>query len=114
MEAAEARTEEWVERLREECALTNQSRVAKLVGYSPTTILRVLNGTYAGDLASVKKAVTGALMGATVTCPVLGKIPSNQCLENQKLPFAATNPDRVELYRACRAGCPHSRLGEWE
>jgi hypothetical protein len=109
-----AAREEWVERLRHECERSSQAQVARLVGYSSTTILRVLNGTYEGDLAAVRKAVEGALMGATVVCPVEREIPSNQCLENQKAPFAATNPTRVALYKACRSGCPHSRLGEWE
>ncbi len=59
----------------------------------------------------MQKAVEGALMGMTVTCPVLQEIPANRCLEIQNQPFAATNPVRVRLYHACRSGCPNSRLG---
>lgn len=49
-------------------------------------------------------------MHATVACPVAGELRMHHCLQNQRMPFAATNPQRVRLYRACRAGCPHSRL----
>jgi hypothetical protein len=101
----------WMERLRGECARTSQAHVARRIGYSATVLHHVLHGTYKGNLSQVQKAVEGALMGATVECPVLGDLPSNRCLTIQAQPFAATNPTRVALYRACRNGCRHSRLG---
>jgi hypothetical protein len=102
---------DWIDILRARCAETSQARVADKIGYSPAVISTVLKGTYAGDLTAVEKAVRGAFMGATVDCPVLGAIASNRCLEEQRKPFAATNPHRVTLYRACRSGCAHSALG---
>lgn len=101
---------EWVARLRAECKRTSQTVVARKVNYSPTVVNRILKGNYEGDMRAVQKAVEGALMGATVSCPVLRTIPANKCLEIQGQPFAATNPQRVQLYKACRAGCVNSRL----
>jgi hypothetical protein len=105
-------TEAWLERLRAECGRISQSKVSVVIGYSPAVVNQVLKGTYKGDLKAVQKAVEGALMGATVKCPVLGALASNRCLEIQGQPFAATSPTRVALYRACRAGCPNSRLSQ--
>ena len=102
----------WHERLREECARTSQARVAERIGYSPAVVNQVLNGGYKGDLRAVQKAVEGAFMGATVDCPVLGMIASDQCLREQKREYAATNPGRVRLWKACRGECPHSRVGK--
>jgi hypothetical protein len=71
----------------------------------------VLKGTYKGDVSSVQRAVEGALMGMTVECPVIGDLPRNRCLEYQRQPFAATNPMRVQLSRACPT-CPNRRGAE--
>jgi hypothetical protein len=48
---------------------------------------------------------------ATVACPVLDDLPRQRCLDHQRQreQFAATNPTRVLLYRACPT-CIH-RLG---
>lgn len=105
---------EWIRRLRAECAPpSSQAKVARRIGYSATVLHHVLHGTYKGNLAQVQKAVEGALMGATVKCPVLGAIPGNKCLEYQGRPFAATNPQRVALFNACHGGkCPNARATE--
>jgi hypothetical protein len=58
-------TEAWLERLRAECGRISQSKVSVVIGYSPAVVNQVLKGSY--------KAVEGALMGATVKCPVLGQ-----------------------------------------
>ncbi len=102
---------EWRERLAEECKRLSQAKVARRIGYSPAVINQVLRGSYKGDLRAVQKAVEGALMGATVQCPILGELPANRCLEIQAQPFAATSPTRVMLHHACRNGCPNSRIG---
>jgi hypothetical protein len=103
-------TETWTDRLRLECARTSQSKVAERIGYSPAVVNQVLGGSYKGDLRAVQKAVEGALMGATVECPVLGTIGGNRCLEEQRRPFAATNPNRVRLFKTCPT-CPNNRAG---
>lgn len=103
--------EEWIAALRAECKRTgSQARVGARLGYSGAVINQVLKGTYRGNLQRVQEAVEGALLGATVECPVLGELPRDACLRHQQRPFAATNPSRVQLYYACRSGCPHSRL----
>jgi hypothetical protein len=101
---------EWLEILRAECAQSSQIKIARRVGYSPAVVNQVLAGSYRGDLAAVQKAVEGALMGRTVECPILGALASHKCLEIQARPFGSSNPTRVALYKACRSGCPHSRL----
>jgi hypothetical protein len=81
----------------------------KRIGYSASAISTVINGRYAGDVARVEEKVRGALMGVVVTCPVLGEIGRDQCLDWQKKPFAATSSVRVAVWQACRGGCPHAR-----
>jgi len=104
-------SKKWIDALRAACArVGSQARVAAQIGYSPAVVNQVLKGVYKGDIARVQQAVEGALMGATVDCPVLGELPRNRCLENQDRPFAATNPIRVQLYRTCRESCPHSDI----
>ena len=104
---------DWLKALRNECKRTSQRRVAQLIGYSPTTVSQVLSGTYNGDLNSIEQAVKGALMGATVECPVIGEIPRNRCIDHQRRAgrFAATNPLRVQLHNQCPV-CPHASPGK--
>lgn len=97
---------EWIVALRDACTGMSQREVAALIGYSESVISQVLGGKYRGDMRRVQAAVEGGLMGATVDCPVVGLIPRQRCIEHQRRPFAATNPTRVQLYRACRT-CPN-------
>ncbi len=94
---------DWIEALRTEAKNTSQASAATRIGYSPAVVNQVLKGTYKGDLTSVEEAVRGAIMGATVECPVIGDIPRNRCIDHQRRSgrFAATNPTRVQLHRAC-------------
>ena len=101
----------WLDVLRAECVRTSQAAVAERIGMSATVICQVLGDKYPGRLSSVQKRVEGALMAQTVTCPVLGTLPRHECLNHQQRKFAATNFQRVNLWRACRAGCPHSEIG---
>lgn len=98
----------WLEVLRKACEGGQQKAVGRQIGYSPAVISAVLNGNYKGNASAVQKAVEGALMQATVNCPVIGEIPQQRCVEHQRAPFRATNPTAVQLYRACRGGCPHA------
>lgn len=94
---------DWIDALRAEAARTSQGAAAGRLGYSPAVVNQVLKGTYKGDLKSVEEAVRGAIMGAKVDCPVIGDIPRNRCIDHQRRSssFAATNPLRVQLHRAC-------------
>jgi hypothetical protein len=104
--------QEWIAELRiqstpsKEHPERSQGAVAKRVGYSTTVINQVLKGTYQGDLSRVQRAVEGALLGATVECPVLGELARQRCIEYQRRPFTPTNPMNVALWRACPK-CPN-------
>lgn len=94
----------WIDTLREACAVQGQKPVARIIGYSTTTISQVLSGTYKGETKRIQTAVEGALMGAVVECPVIGEIPRQRCIEHQRRKgrVVATNPMRVQLAQACR------------
>lgn len=101
---------DWIEAL---AALVDRDGLRKSalrVGYSVGALSSVINRRYAGDMARVEKTVRGALLGGSVTCPVLGLIDREQCLSWQQKPFAATSALRAAVYRACRSGCPHSEI----
>jgi DNA-binding transcriptional regulator YdaS (Cro superfamily) len=101
---------EVLEALRQACALSTQSAVAKRIGYSAQVVNQVLKGVYAGDVNRVERAIEGALLNASVECPVVGEIPQQRCVEHQRSPFRATNDAAVQLFHACRGGCPHSLI----
>jgi hypothetical protein len=96
--------------LAEEATATAGTRAAARIGYSPAVVTHVIRNHYTGDMERVAGKVRGALMGENVTCPVLGEIGRNRCLDEQRKPFTATSSIRSKLYRACRSGCPNSRL----
>ena len=79
-----------------------QAQVARELGYSSSTISQVMNGKYPGNLDNLLERVKEVYGAETVHCPILGEIPLAKCAEHRRRPFAATNPMRVQLYRACR------------
>lgn len=107
---------DWVRTLAAACDERGQATVARQLGVSAALVSQVRRGRYGrggrhGDLEGVESRVRGRFMGATTNCPVQGVISTSQCIANQGLPFVATSRARVELYAACRSGCPHSRIG---
>ena len=100
---------DWVLVMAEHCDQIGQPAVAQRIGMSTSVVSDTLRSKYKGRLDRVQERVKGALMGETVSCPVLGDdLPRDRCLHLQGRPFAATNPERVQLYRTCPA-CPHFR-----
>lgn len=99
----------WLAALREACTARGQADVARQLGYSAGAISAVLAGKYQASTARLQAAVEGALLLATVDCPVLGELPRQRCVEHQRRGFAATNPMRVALSRAC-PDCPHRSM----
>ena len=99
---------DWIVVLADEVDRASQTVVAKRLGYSSSVVSQTLNACYRGDLKSFEAAVRGALMGATLKCPVLGEIAKDHCLEEQKIAKAATSGLRMQIARACKT-CPHSR-----
>lgn len=102
---------DWLAVLAEHCGQRSQRQVAADLGVSPAQVNQVLKGTYKGDTARLQQLVEGRFMQRVVQCPVLGEISVDRCQHHQEREFAATNPQRIMLYKACRSGCPHSKLG---
>jgi hypothetical protein len=102
---------DWIVALAQACTQTGQRRAAEAIGYSGSLVSAVLRRRYAADLSRVETAVRGAFMAQVVTCPVMGTLPTNECLEHQRRPITAARGNNcyVRLYRACRNGCPHAR-----
>jgi hypothetical protein len=94
--------------LRQKCDETSQADVARALGYNASTINMVLKGTYPGSTDNVLQRVIEVYGGISVNCPILGDIPLARCAEERKKPFAATNQQRIELYRACKT-CERSK-----
>ncbi|MEI2740926.1 MAG: helix-turn-helix transcriptional regulator [Candidatus Competibacter sp.] len=103
---------DWLAALREACAETSQNAVARRLGVSPAMVNQTLKGAYKGDLERLQGLVEGSLLKRQVDCPVAEDMPKHKCLENQARPAqsAFVNPLFAKLYRACRSGCPHSKL----
>ncbi|WP_035056264.1 hypothetical protein [Desulfuromonas sp. TF] len=80
-----------------------QSRVAAELGYSSGAISQVLSGKYQGDVSNILAKVEEVYGGQFVDCPGLGlEIPLGKCAEWRRKPFAATNPQRVRMFKACK------------
>ena len=101
---------DWIESLATEAMRTSGAVVATRLGYTAPVISGVIRRNYPGDLATVEAKFRGAYMGATVECPVLSEIGRDRCLDEQKKNFWGTSAVRTRTFRACRSGCPHSRL----
>lgn len=102
---------DWIAALAAECDRTSQNTVARRLGYSAAALSQVINGRYNADSTALEQVVRGALMALTVTCPVVGDLAADACLAHQRAAWSPHNPQRIAFFRACRAGCPHSRIG---
>ena len=87
---------DWVEVLANKCADMTQREVGARIGYSAGMVSQLLRNRYRGNLAAIEEAVRGAWMGAKVTCPVMGSIP--------------TSNHRARMHRACNS-CPRNEKG---
>jgi hypothetical protein len=109
---------DWLSLLRGRCDQIGQTACARELraqqpdNYPSAELLsRVLKGTYPHRTDRLEALVMGAYGGQTVDCPVLDVIGRDECLGHQSRPFAATNPQRVALYRACR-DCRHNSTSQ--
>lgn len=100
----------WVRELATEANRTTQASTARKIGYSSAVLSHVFGNNYPGDMSKVEAKVRGALMGETVMCPVVGEIGRDRCLNEQAMPMTGASSIRAKLYRACRSGCPNSRI----
>lgn len=99
---------EWVRVLARECDTKSQTLVGRELDCSPSAVNQVLARSYQGRLDRIEQKVRGRYMAATVACPVLGQIPSNECLghQGQAKRFKPTNPLRRALFVSCQT-CPN-------
>lgn len=105
-----AEVPDWILRLAQECAASTQRRVAEQLGRSAGLISQVLRNKYPGDMASIEDAVRGAFMNATVDCPALGNLPTDECQAWRKKARSGvrTNALRVRMINACLK-CPRNQ-----
>lgn len=90
-----------IELLESAVAESSQAEVARRIGRSAAAINQVLKGTYAGNPEAILELIAAEYGGDTVDCPVMGEVALAQCIESRNRPFAATNPMRVRLFKAC-------------
>ncbi|EJK2116150.1 helix-turn-helix transcriptional regulator [Vibrio navarrensis] len=102
----------WLDALKAEIEKpgNSQNKVAKELGISTSKLSQTLRGVYPGSVEDIRIKVEGMYLTRTVTCPVKGDIPIHECADNQQRPFSSSNRERVRLFKACRSGCPHSKL----
>ena len=79
----------------------SQTKVARMLGYSPATVSQILSGNYQGSLDKVLAKVEEVFGTRTVCCPVLGEVRIGRCMNERRSPFSAANPMKVRLYRSC-------------
>lgn len=99
-----------MELLNQKISESSQAAVARLLGISDSALSQVRSGTYRGAPTAILQRVREVFGSESVDCPVLGSISLGRCAEKRKLPFAATNPQRIALYKACQH-CQHNDKG---
>ena len=108
-EAFQGQPPDWIVALAGRADLSGLNGAAEAIGYSGALVSTVLRNVYTGDVGRVEQKVRGALLGLTVTCPVLGEMSRDNCLDWQVKPKAATSAVRMRLFHACRNNCPNFR-----
>jgi transcriptional regulator with XRE-family HTH domain len=94
--------EERLQLLADMCRKHGQAEVARRIGKSDSAVSQILSGSYQANPDGILQRVEEVFGTTVVACPVLGNILLGVCAEKRKLPFAATNPRRVQLYAACQ------------
>lgn len=96
--------------LNQKVAESSQAHVARLLNISDSALSQLRSGSYKGTPDAILQRVREVFGNETVRCPVLGEIALGRCAEKRKQTFAATNPQRVALWRACQT-CPQNNKG---
>lgn len=93
----------WLELLQVEADRTSIGAVARLLGYSRSTISLALGGNYPGNTANVEAKVLATLMAQTVECPYAGQaIAIKQCQELSTRRAPTHNPTLMGQWGACQ------------
>ncbi|MDH3976443.1 MAG: helix-turn-helix domain-containing protein [Deltaproteobacteria bacterium] len=93
---------EWLELLNKAVNASSQAEVSRKLGVSSTTISLVLKGKYGASTDAIEKKVREVYGNESVDCPVMGEIALALCAEKRRLPFSASSPLRVRLFKACK------------
>lgn len=99
--------EPWVRSLEASYEEVGPGATGRILGVSPSMVTGVVYGYYESSLDRIREATRERLQHVEVACPVLGAIELADCKRHRTAPFAATNPARVRLWRACRT-CPNN------
>ena len=86
----------------------SQTKVAAELHITGAVVSTLLQDKYPGSVELMAQRIRGHFMGETVVCPVMGTLSKLNCLDNQALPQAFTNPLRAALGRACKK-CDHRK-----
>ncbi len=79
---------------------------ARRLGVSRTTVSTLLSNKYPNkNMRRMEMRVLDVL--GNVNCPVLGSITAAECQKNRNAKFTPSNPQRVQLFRACKT-CPNN------
>jgi len=84
-----------------------QAAVARALKYSASAVNQALHGKYRGSLDNLLQRVAEVYGSGMVRCPVMGSISIQRCAAERKKPFAASSPQRVRLFMACRSCTAH-------
>jgi hypothetical protein len=100
---------DWVAVLAREAdgPLSLNALAAKIGGFSGGTLSAVLSHSYPGRCDKIEARVRGALMSATITCPVEGEIGRDRCADHQQQKPSAASPARARFPFACKT-CPNA------
>ncbi len=79
------------------------SAAAKRLNVSRTTVSLLLSNKYTAGTVEIAETISHAL--DKIDCPVLGEITGDECQKHRNAKFTPSNPQRVQLFRACQ-GCP--------
>lgn len=104
----ELQDEKWFQVLSAEVKKSSKSEVARLMGYSRTTISLVMSGKYDGGTTAIAAKVMETFTDL-VACPYLNAdINKGQCWDHQSRPMPSSDPNQLRHWMSCRSECPHS------
>lgn len=95
--------EAWLYHFRTAVDQLGATKVKKRLGCSATTVSQIYNNKYPSPTDKWRDRFLAEFTPGSVECPVLGEISRDACSFHRKREFAATNPQRVQLYHACRS-----------
>lgn len=86
---------------------SSQNKVAARLGISAAVVSQTLRNDYAGNMGRIEARVRSVYLDDNVNCPALGSISAEACMSwrDRSKVLSSAAPNRVRMFRACRA-CP--------